>query len=171
MARYIIIILISFISSCNSDSSEQIREEVAGIAEEYALGQLKDAKRTVLGNGTIIISGQEKRYIIDPSKIIVTLIDDDQVNDAVIPVTSFIGKEPDLVEHLFIINTDGKLMLIRTTESDMKILQIRDRVITTQQHTKPRTSPLYNCASCQEIVNYRFINGDLVKIEQEEQKK
>jgi hypothetical protein len=171
MARYIIIILISFISSCNSDSTEQIREEVAAIAEEYALGQLKDAKKTVLGNGTIIISDQEKRYIIDPSKIIVTLIDDDQVNDAVIPVTSFIGKEPDLVEHLFIINTDGKLMLIRTTESDMKILQIRDRVITTQQHTKPRTSPLYNCASCQEIVNYRFINGDLVKIEQEEQKK
>jgi len=168
MARYLIVlILIFFVASCNTDSPEKIREEVVSIAESYAGGQLKEAKKTVLGNGTIIISDQEKRYIIDPARIIVTLIDDDEVNDAVIPVSSFRGQQPDLVEHLFIINTDGKFMLIRTVETDMKILQIRDRIITTQQHTKPRTSPLYNCASCQEIVNYRFVNGELVKIEEE----
>ena len=168
MARYLFIIIpIFIIASCNSDSPEKTRKEVITIAENYATGQLKDAKKTVLGNGTIIISDQEKRYIIDPAKIIITLFDDDQVNDAVITISSFKGKDLDLIEHLFIINTNGKLMLIRTVESDMKILQIKERIITTQQPTRPRTSPLYNCASCQEIVNYRFINGDLVTIEQE----
>lgn len=171
MIRYLIFPALIFIIACNSDSQEKAKEEVINIAETYARGQLKDANKSVLGNGTIIISDQEKRFIIDPAKIIVTLIDDDQVNDAVIAISSVRGREPDLVEHLFIINTDGKLMLIRTMETDMKILQIKDRIITAQQHTKPRTSPLYNCASCQEIVNYRFTNGELVKIEQEEQKK
>jgi hypothetical protein len=93
------------------------------------------------------------------------LIDADSLQDAIVTLTSFTGQDINLIEHLILLNTNGKLMLIRSFEADMKILQLKDRILTVEVHTKPRTSPLYNCASCKAIINYKFREGDLVKIE------
>jgi hypothetical protein len=47
----------------------------------------------------------------------------------------------------------------------MKILSIKDRVITAEIYTKSRNSPLANCSLCKEVVKYRFKSGELVKTE------
>jgi hypothetical protein len=161
----IFLVLLSLIVSCSNESDDKIRKQVTEIAVSYAGAQLKNPEKSVYGNGTIILSDQDKKYSIDPAKIYLALIDEDDKKDAIITISSFRDSKLDLIEHLVVINTNGKYMLIRTVESDMKILQIKDRVITAKVPTRPRTSPLYTCESCQEIVNYRFINGDLVKIE------
>jgi hypothetical protein len=83
-----------------------------------------------------------------------------------VTIKSFSGQDLLLIEHLFMINTDNKLMLLRVIESDMRILELKDRIITAELPTHPRTSPLYNCASCQEIVKYRFEKGDTVRTDQ-----
>jgi hypothetical protein len=163
--QLLFIILLCFFASCNNEYDDKIKGQVTDIAINYVSGQLKNPQKNVYGNGTIILSDTEKKYSIDPAKIYLGLIDDDDKFDAIITISSFRGANLDLIEHLIVINTNGKFMLIRTVESDMKILQVKDRVITAKVPTRPRTSPLYNCESCQEIVNYRYLNGDLVKIE------
>jgi hypothetical protein len=47
----------------------------------------------------------------------------------------------------------------------MKILGIKDGVITAEIYTKSRNSPLANCSLCKEVVKYRFKSGDLIKTE------
>jgi len=166
--------IILFISlSCQSgeqskqieNPTEKIRKEAVSIAEDYAKNQLKDSKITTNVSGYITIEDSLKKFIFDPGRITTGYIDADSLEDAIVTLTSYNGQEISLIEHLILLNTNGKLMLIRSIEADMKILQLKDRVITVEVHTKPRTSPLYNCASCKAIINYKFKEGDLVKIE------
>lgn len=162
------------IISCRHDTSikenettyEKLKKEVVAIAEDYALRQLKDGRITSDANGFITIKDTLKSYIFDPSRIVTGFIDADSLEDAIVTVTSFSGQDINLVEHLILLNTNGKLMLIRSFEADMKILRLSNRILTVEVHTKPRTSPLYNCAACKAIINYRFKDGDLVKIEE-----
>jgi hypothetical protein len=166
-----IILFISF--SCRSgeqskqieNPAEKIRKEAVAIAEDYSRNQLKDAKVTANVNGFITVEDSLRKFIFDPARITTGYIDTDSLEDAIVTITSFNGEEINLIEHLILLNTNGKLMLIRSFEADMKILQLKDRILTVEVHTKPRTSPLYNCASCKAIINYKFKEGDLVKIE------
>lgn len=175
MKLKIIIILVMFSTvSCRHDTSiklnetpaEKIRKEAVAIAEDYAQKQLKNGRITSDANGFITVKDSLKSYIFDPSRIITGFVDDDSLEDAIVTITSFSGQDIDLVEHLILLNTNGNLMLIRSFEADMKILRLTNRILTVEVHTKPRTSPLYNCAACRAIINYRFRDGDLVKIEE-----
>ena len=171
---FFLLILIGFLTSCTQNTGKggiddslekKIRNQVISIAEDYTSKQLKDAKKTIAPNGIIIMGDEKKRYVIDPSKIFTGLIDDDANEDAIITITSLNGDYLGLIEHLIIINTNGKLMLLRAVESDMKILQLHNRVITAELPTRPRSSPLYNCSACREIVKYQFKTGELIRME------
>jgi len=167
----VIILFINF--SCNSGEQskqienpvEKIRKEAVAIAEDYSRNQLKDAKITANVNGFITVGDSLRKYIFDPARIFTGFIDADSLEDAIVTLTSFNGQEISLIEHLILLNTNGKLILIKSIEADMRILQLKDRILTVEVHTKPRTSPLYNCAACKAIINYKFKDGDLVKIE------
>lgn len=145
-------------------SDSKIRKISISIAEDYVSGQLKDPKKSVTPDGLISISDDQKKYIIDPARVFVGLVDDDQEKDAIVSILSFQGQNLNIPEHLIILRTNGRLMLIKSIESDIKILELKDRVITAEIHTKPRTSPLYHCPSCIEIVKFRYTNGDLSRI-------
>jgi hypothetical protein len=169
--KVLIIIALAIFTSCNnngSDNSERslikkLKEKTISITEDYVKTSLKNTKRSVSQNGTITIGDSLKRYIIDPSKIFTGLIDNDLTNDAIATVISLKGDYLDLIEHLVILNTNGKLMLIRAIESDMTILKLENRVITAELPNRPRSSPLFYCASCRDIVNYEFKDGDIVR--------
>jgi hypothetical protein len=145
--------------------SEKLRKEAVIVAEDYAQKQLKNAKITTNINGYITVEDSLKKYIFDPASIVTGLIDEDSTGDAIVTLTSFIGEDVALIEHLVLLNTNGNLMLIKSVEADMKILSLSDRVITVEIHTKPRNSPLYNCAACRAIIYYKYRDGDLQKIE------
>jgi hypothetical protein len=167
-----LIVLISL--SCQQNTTpkkvenpvDKIRKEAVSIAEDYAQKQLKNGKITTAANGFVTIKDSLKSYIFDPSRIVTGFIDSDSLDDAIVTITSFSGQDIDLVEHLILLNTNGNLMLIRSFEADMKILRLSNRILTVEVHTKPRTSPLYNCSACRAIINYKFKDGDLVKMEE-----
>jgi len=150
--------------SC-SGSQQRIRKQVLDIAADYALGNLTDGNRKVLENGLITFSSEQKTYIIDTSRIFIGPIDQDSLSDAIISVFPFENNYEVTTEHLISINNNGRLMLVRALESDMRIISIENGIITAEIPEHARNSPLFNCPSCWEVVKYRFINGELVRTE------
>ena len=145
------------------------------IAIKYATDKFKEAKKTVAKDGIVTIADNEVnfvtighdqiKYIIDPAKISVGLIDDDKNEDAIITIYSLKGQYMEIPEQLILIKTDGKFMLNSVIESDMKIMGINDRVITAEISTRSRNSPLRDCSACKEVVKYQFKIGELIRME------
>jgi len=150
--------------SC-SGSQQRIRKQVLEIAGDYALGNLTDGKKKVLENGLITFVSEMKTYVIDTSRIFIGRIDQDTLSDAIISLFPFENNYEVTTEHLVTINNNGRLMLVRTLESDMRIISVEDGIITAEIPEHSRTSPLFNCPSCWEVVKYRFLNGELIKTE------
>ena len=176
-----VISLLLFLVSCTRNDknagsgnsiASRVKKEVMEIAINYTMGKFKESKKTVAKNGIITIGDNQisyvidhLNYVIDPARILIGLIDDDSNKDAIVSIASYKGQYLDLTEHLILIKTDGKFMLNRVIESDMKIMGIKERVITAEISTHSPDSPLYNCSVCKEIVKYQFRRGDLIRME------
>jgi hypothetical protein len=175
----LLIFLAPLILSCTQNknkaaSEESIRKEVIDAAVKYASGKYKSAKETIARDGIISvidnkvnfvsIASNQARYIIDPSKIVTGLINDDQDEDAIISIISVNEQNMESPENLIFIKADGKFMLNRVIESNMKVLEIKDRVITAEVSTRSLNSPLRDCHICKEVVKYRFRSGDLIRV-------
>jgi hypothetical protein len=176
-----VISLLFFLVSCTRNDKNagpgnsiapRVKKEVMEIAINYAMGKFKEAKKTVEKDGIVTIGDNQIsyvidhiNYVIDPARILVGLIDDDSNKDAIVSIASYKGQNLVLTEHLILIKTDGKFMLNRVIESDMKIMGIKDRVIMAEISTRSRNSPLRDCSVCKEIVKYQFRAGDLIRME------
>lgn len=157
--------MISVVVACSNSSGSKKVNAVMQIAEEYVSGQLKSPVREISDNGVVIIEEGTKKFYVDPASIFTGTIDNDHKEDAIITVVSYNNGYLGLIEHLILVNTDGKLLMQRSIESDMKILGLKDGIITAELPTHPRTSPLYNCSECREVVRYIYRYGELVKTE------
>ncbi len=169
---FLFIFIIGFLVSCNRKPAKtqpeslesKIKKEAVALTKDYAAKQLKAPTTTVDGFGIITIKDDQKRYQIDPSKIFTGQIDPDESTDALVSLTLHYKQDLGMPEHLILLNSNGKLALDKVFELDMKVVKLKDRIITGELRTKPRTSPLYNCSHCIEIVNYQYKDGDLVKL-------
>jgi hypothetical protein len=172
--HFTLLIFICLFPSCTQNSGtgliststeKKIRSQVIAATEGYIKNQLKDAKKNISKDGFIMIGDSLKAFVISPANIFIGLINDDSKADAIVSLDCFVKGYQVTSEHLILINTDGKIKLNRAIESDMKIIEIKDRLITANIPEHSRNSPLFNCSSCQEVVKYQFRNGDLVKVE------
>lgn len=175
-----ILLLIPLMLSCshnnkNSGSGDSIKKEALDLAIKYANEKFKVPKETVARDGVITIEeGQvnfvalernQIRYLIDPVDISTGLINDDSAPDAIITINSLRGQRIETPEHLILINSDGKLIMNRVIESDMKVLSIKDRIITAEVMSHSRNTPLRDCSACKEVVKFQFKAGELVRME------
>jgi hypothetical protein len=142
-----------------------IKRRVMDIAINYARDKLKDSKKTVEKGGIVTIVNNQIKYVIDPSKIVVGLIDDDPNEDAIVSISSYNGQFLATTEHLILIKSNGKFKVTKVIERDMTVLKIKDRIIYVEIRKLPPDSPNYNCAICREVVKYKYMNGDLSKID------
>ena len=162
---YIIFFLAASLLSCSQNSDQKIREQVIAVAEEYIMSQLTEPEKTVSENGMTTISDKQKKYLIEPSRIFIGLIDDDTKEDAIVSVSTFQGQYQTISEQLIIMKTDKYFTLARAMESDMRIISLKDRIITADVPEHSRNTPLFNCQSCWEVVKFQFKKGELVKVE------
>jgi hypothetical protein len=164
----ILSLFISYIqNSCTSTTNNpsEIKKQAITIAEDYAMNQIKDAKKTVAKNGFIAIGDKQKMFVIDPSKIYLGLINDDSSTDAIVTLDSYSERFQNMSEQLILTNTDNKIILNSVVESDMRIIEIKDGLITADVPTHSRNSPLFDCKSCREVHKFKFDKGELVKVE------
>jgi hypothetical protein len=175
----LILFLIPLIISCNHKNKEgsvySIKKEVLDVAIKYARGKFTTAKETVDASGVVTIQDSvvnviltkayQIKYVIDPSKIKYGLIDDDSTTDAIVYMSDINAQDMESPELLILLNTDGKFILNRSIESSMRIIGIKDRIITAEVYTRSINSPLRDCHLCKEVVKYKFKSGDLVRVE------
>jgi hypothetical protein len=153
------------ISGCIKSPEESAKKQATGIALEYVKDQLDNPVIDISENGIIIIGNDQKKYIIDPAFIFTGLVDDDDQPDAIVTVVSYDERKLDLIEHLIIIRINKRMIMQRSIESDMKILTLKDRIITAEVPTHSRNSPLFYCPECREVIKFRYVSGELVKVE------
>jgi hypothetical protein len=175
MKQYCLLILLTgSILGCSQNSGtdqtdktseKKIRRQVTEVAEKYIMSQLKEPERTVSEDGLITISDKQKKYIIEPSKIFTGLIDDDLKKDAIVSVSTFQGQYQTVSEQLIILRDEDSFKLASVIESDMRIISLKDRIITADVPEHSRNTPLFNCPSCWEVVKYQYRMGELVKVE------
>ena len=159
----IIALLLTMLQGCSQNSEKKIRKQVTAVAEKYIMSQLNDAKKTALKDGTIIYSNELKKYVIDQSKIFTGLIDDDQDIDAIITLSTYDKQFQTVSEQLVILKVDDEFKLAASLESDMRIISLKDRIITADVPEHSRSTPLFDCPSCWEVVKFRYMMGELVK--------
>ncbi len=173
----LIIFLIPLIFSCkNSDIKEKsLKEKALEAAITYTRSKFTTAKETIDPMGVITVQDSASnllltqayriKYVIDPSKIKFGQIDEDSTTDAIVYMSDMTGQDTESPELLILINRDGKFELSRSIESSMRIIGIKNRIITAEVYTRSINSPLRDCHVCKEVVNYRFKSGDLVREE------
>jgi len=159
----LIALLLTLLQGCSQNSEMRIRKQVTAIAEKYIMGQLTDSKKTVLKDGTIVFSTELKKYMIDPAKIFTGLIDDDQNIDAIVTLPTYDKQFQTVSEQLVILKADNEFKLAASFESDMRIISLKDRIITADVPEHSRSTPLFDCPSCWEVVKFQYRMGELVK--------
>ena len=172
--NYFLVFLLPIILSCSRNDNNmgsrtfikpRIKNQVMGIAVDYAREKFKDSQQPVLKEGIVRICDNQITYIIDPSTIVTGPIDNDVNEDAIVTIRSFKGKFPFKTEQLILIKTNRKFILARVIEADMKIMEIKDMMIFAEVPKFPPDSPAYDCNICKEVVKYRYRDGNLVKAE------
>jgi hypothetical protein len=170
----LLILLAGFLSTCSQNSGKErpdntsekkIRKQVSAVAEKYIISQLTEPERKVSDNGLITLSDKQKKYIIEPSKIFTGLIDDDLKKDAMISISTYQGQYQTVSEQLIILRSGDGFKLASAIESDMRIISLKDRIITADVPEHSRNTPLFNCPSCWEVVKFQYKIGELVKVE------
>jgi hypothetical protein len=162
---YILLLLTVLPSACSQNHDIKIRKQVTAVAEEYILNQLSKPEKTISDNGLVTISDDQKKYIIEPAKIFTGFIDDDQETDAIVSLATFQGQFQTASEQLIILKSETGFKLASAIESDMRIISIKERIITADVPEHSRSTPLFNCPSCWEVVKYQFKSGELVRTE------
>lgn len=169
-----LIILIFFLISCNQNNnnslqpgsvSPKIKRQIFELATDYITAKFNNVDKSVGKDGILNIVNGQRKFVIDPLKISVGLIDSDAVEDATISIPSYNGQFDVTTELLVMLKSDNKFRIAKVLEGDMKVLKIEDRIIYIEIPKLPPDSPNYNCAICREVIKYKFVKGDLTKAE------
>lgn len=140
----------------------RVRQNAINLARNYAKEHVVKADvKTTAGQETI--GDQQKRYVLDTSRVFTGLINDDDNTDALVSLEVYEGNFAVRTEHLVLLKF-GELRLVKVITSDMKVLAIKEGTIIAEVPTKPRSSPLFNCHSCRELHDFRFDNDSLQQI-------
>lgn len=173
-AHFLIVLLAGIGSACSQYPGHQgsetapennITREALKVTESYVRSQLKEPQKIASGNGVNTWSDKQNRFVIDPRLVFRGPVDEDSIQDVIVSVAAFEEQSQVVTRHLILMGTNGKLALKQVIESDMEILFIKNGVITADVPTHARTSPLFHCSECRDVVNYRLQGGELVEVE------
>ena len=152
-------------NAINNSSENKIKKQAITVGVKQARDQLKKAKKTISKDGLIVISDSDTKYLIDPSRIVIGEIDEDTNKDAIVPLYVFRDQKLALTEHLILIMKNGKFVIAKVLDSELKVLSIKDRVIYVEISKIASDSPYFGCKTCKEVIKYKFFKGDTLRTE------
>lgn len=162
-ALFILNLILLFGCIGNPDNIELTRKNALNAAVNYMDDRMPYAVKSIDEDGLIKYTFEKKSYILSVSNIKTGLLNNDRAPDAIISMDVFSSQYQITSEHLVFLNSGDSLIFSCSLESDMKILFIKDNIITADVPMHSRNSPLFNCASCREVQNFHMVNGELKK--------
>jgi hypothetical protein len=145
-------------------SDAELKNEAINLVKNYANEQLENAKTSKDARGIITMADNQKKMVINPNMIFTGLIDQDDEPDAIASILVYMKDGAIIDEHLIFLNKSGCLEFVTAIDRNIQIIQLTNRKIVADLHTKSRSNPLYNCRSCTERVTYQYADGDLVLV-------
>lgn len=145
------------------DHSDILYQMAVSDAEEYIMNKYPETKMISNEDGSLTYMNNKNTFFLSGNNIKTGLINDDNLDDVIISIDVFSGQYQVTSEHLFFLSSGDSLILDCVLESDMKILFIKDNIITADVPMHSRNSPLFNCASCREVLNYSLRKGELIR--------
>lgn len=164
------VLLAGLLASCIQNSStklagEKTRKEVVSSVEGYLKNKLKDPHISVDSDGMISVSDVESGFGFNPSKIILGEIDENAGTDAIVPMYVFRGRSFMGFEHLILLHSGETFVVVKTMNNILNVIEIKDRKIIAEVSTVSPDSPGFGCDQCREVVQYRYRDGDLERVE------
>jgi hypothetical protein len=169
----VLLFLGGFLASCIQNNStnnvgirseERVRKEVIIFVVNYLKGKLKDPKLPVEEENMITITGEGSGYAINLPKMVIGKIDEDNYNDAIVPVYELRGQSLIGYKHLILLKPEGKYIVAETMNDVLSIIGIEDMDIIAEVSTVSPDSPGFGCDECKEVVRYQLKNGELIRL-------
>lgn len=167
MKRHFTFLCFLIVSACiqSNNRTDTLLDKALSASEHILLEKEPDAVKSIDENASVIYTGSRRTYIISKENIKSGLINEDQLPDVIVSIDVFSGHFQVRSEHHIFLSKGDSLELSCSVQSDMKILFIKDNTITADVPMHSRNSPLFNCESCREVLNYHLRNGELVRAE------
>ncbi len=157
-------------AGCKQDPSgpkaiQKIKKQAAEVAENFIKEKLKDPVKNKTNTSLVVYVSGDTRSLLDPAYFTIGEIDEDNKPDAIVTIFTMEGHRIPLKEHLIMLNKNGKLTISKIYTGELKFLKIENRTIYIEtSHISP-DSPFSECQLCKEIHQYKFVNGDTVRIQ------
>ncbi|HEX2395231.1 MAG TPA: hypothetical protein VHI78_07790 [Bacteroidales bacterium] len=150
-------------SACQPEKlSTMVKTEIINIATRFSSSKLDSFTVVTDDNGIVKIADEQAvRYIIDPHNIFQDIIDEKAGTDYLVTIDSL--HDPYIMPAWHLILTKGRneMKTVSVIRSDMRVLSVKNGIITAVIPTHKPASPLYYCSECRDTVNYKVINGAL----------
>lgn len=170
---YLVLSCIIVLTCCTSNNSlERKHDKLTGknrkalivFVENYLKDRLQDSKIFIdEADGLITITNDISGYKIDHSRIVTGKIDEDEFEDAVVPVYTLRGESVMGYAHLLVINSSGAYSVKKIMNNIFRIHGIMNGHVIAEISTVDPDSPGFGCNECKEVVDLVYIDGDLVK--------
>ena len=170
----LLLITTGLIASCSGDRPAGSSKAFAGDVTVSALEYSKTWFGNRLGNarvftdeedGLVTVTNDISGYKINQDKIITGLINDDTVEDAIVPFYAMRGKSIMGYYHMILMASADTFVVAKTVSDIFSVHDIRNRKIIAEVSTVSPDSPGFGCDECREVVRYRWNNGNLEKEE------
>jgi hypothetical protein len=148
--------------SCNDERKvpDSLREKAIQTATQYASAKL-DSSMVATDNGFVSIGDVKVRYVISPENVFYAEIDENPGRDILVTIDSL--HDPYLIPawHIILNKKDRELEIVTVIRSDMRVLEIKNGIISAEIPTHKPDSPLYYCSECRDTVSYQIFKGVL----------
>jgi hypothetical protein len=162
MKALVIIVMIILSISC-AGKDESWKKQAIAAATSFAESKINSPRTITDSNGVVSIADTLVRYVIDPACVFRGKIDQlSSLEEIWVTIDSL--HDPYLMPdyHLVLQKAGDSLHTLHVIHSDMRILQIKDGIITAEIPTHEPASPLYYCSECRDTVQYKLVNGKIV---------
>lgn len=171
---FLLMIAAGIFAACSGDRPAGGNKAVASDVTSSALEYSKTWFGNRLGNarvftdeedGLVTVTNDISGYKINQDKIITGLINDDTVEDAIVPFYAMRGKSIMGYYHMILMASADTFVVAKTVSDIFSVHDIRNRKIIAEVSTVSPDSPGFGCDECREVVRYRWNNGNLEKEE------
>ena len=160
--KYILQTVLAFglLYSCHPDKNR----DIIRLATEFTVNTLDSAKVYTDSSGIVTVGDFRARYVINFLQIFRGRIEEYSEKSVWVTIDSL--HDPYLVPlyHLILSEEQGKLTILDTIRSDIRVLKLSNGIITADIPTHLPESPLYYCEECRDTVEYRVSGGKLIRV-------